>query len=117
MGGTPTPHIPTPEQLVYQHTPLFISDTAPCLENAGGQPIDLTDRRGRRYTVREFDGRWVTVWNTAFCVADSLAHFGCDRFRIDLSYSPDPAAFPGVIRTVLSGRCPADTHRANVARG
>lgn len=120
--GSPTerPHMrtsPVPEQLVYQQTPLFISETAPCLSAAGVQPVELTDRRGRRFTVRELDGRWVTVWNSAFCVADMLAGSGCDRFRIDLSCSPDPDSFAGVIRTVLSGRCPADTHRANVTRG
>ena len=108
--------VAAPELLVYQHTPLFISETAPCLPHASGA-VELTDRRGRTFLTREFDSRWITVWDQAFCAADRLAETDCGRARIDLSYSPDPEGFPALIRTVRAGACPAGTHSGNLGRG
>jgi putative protease len=103
---------PTPELLAYQHTPLFISETAPCLPH-GDDAVTLTDRRGRTFVTRPLDGRWITVLSAPYCVADRLADSGCGSFRIDLSWSPDPDTFPSLIRSVLSGRPPPDAHAAN----
>jgi hypothetical protein len=107
---------PIPELLVYQHTPLFISETAPCLPHED-EPIALSDRRGRTFVTRKIDGQWITVSSDPFCVADRLAVSGCNRFRIDLSWSPDPDTFSEVIRSVLSGERPPSAHAANFDRG
>ncbi len=62
------------ELLAYQHTPLFLSATAPCLPEAEtDSPVRLSDRRGRTFVTRKIDGLWVTVWDSAFCIADRLA--------------------------------------------
>jgi hypothetical protein len=66
--------------------------------------------------TRLIDNRWITVWNTAFCLAERRAETGADTFRIDLSWSPAPDHFESVIRTLLSGHCPEDTHSANADR-
>ena len=106
------------ELLVFQHTPLFLSATAPCLPEAiTDTPLCLTDRRGRRFMTRRLDDVWATVWEKAFCIADRCPDTGLSRFRIDLSWSPDESRFPDIIRDVRAGRCPADTHDANFSRG
>ncbi|MEI7900436.1 MAG: DUF3656 domain-containing protein, partial [bacterium] len=89
----------SPELLAYQHTPLFISETAPCLprrEDDG--PVTLADRRGRTFVTRKLDSRWITVGCTPYRIADRLAASGISRFRIDLSWSPDADTFPAIIR-------------------
>ena len=108
----------SPELLAYQHTPLFMSETAPCLPQAETHDnIPLSDRRGRTFVTRKIDGLWVTVWNDAYFLADHLEDSGLNRFRIDLSWSPVEEHFPDVIRTVMGGRTPANTHPANFGRG
>ena len=108
----------SPELLAYQHTPLFMSETAPCLPQAeAGDSIQLADRRKRTFVTRKIDGIWVTVWNEAYCLADRLWDSGLNRFRIDLAWSPDAQSFPEVIRTVMEGKLPPDTHTANFGRG
>jgi hypothetical protein len=103
-----------PELLVYQHTPLFISETSPCLPRfESDKTLSLTNRRGRRFTVQQIDNLWITVLDTPFCIADRIIETGARSSRIDLSWSPDSDGFPSVIRTLLSGRCPAGTHSAN----
>ena len=109
---------PTAELLAYQHTPLFISETAPCLPQAScDEPITLADRRGRTFITQKIDGRWITVSNTATCIAGRLAETGAHAFRIDLSWSPDNVDHASVITTVRAGHCPPDTHAANFDRG
>ena len=105
-----------PELLAYQHTPLFISETAPCMPHDGAS-ITLSDRRGRSFITQKIDRRWITVSDAPFCIADRLAEAGAGRFRIDLSWSPDPVAFPSIIRPVRSGHPPPKTHSANFDRG
>jgi hypothetical protein len=115
-GEPPRSPLPAPELLVYQHTPLFISETAPCLPHAD-EGVTLTDRRGRTFVTQKIDGRWSTVWSTPFCLADRIADSGASLFRIDLSWSPDAASFPALIRSVLAGRLPPAAHPANFSRG
>ena len=93
---------PSPELLVYQHTPLFISETAPCLPHDDA-PVTLIDRRGRAFVAQKLDGRWITVLSAPTCVADCLADSGISRFRIDLSWSPEADTHASVIRSVRSG--------------
>ena len=91
---------------------------APCLPQAETHDnIPLSDRRGRTFVTRKIDGLWVTVWNDAYFLADHLEDSGLNRFRIDLSWSPVEEHFPDVIRTVMGGRTPANTHPANFGRG
>ena len=109
---------PTAELIVYQHTPLFISETAPCLPQAeNGEAIPLVNRRGRAFTAFPIDHRWVTVQVMPFCIADRIAETGLRAFRIDLSWSPESACTVPLIQTVRSGRLPPDTHNANFVRG
>jgi len=111
-----TPHA-VPELLVYQHTPLFISETAPCLPQAQQEPaIPLVNRRGKTFTSRLLDGRWITVLDTPFCLADRTADTGLGAFRIDLSWSPDAVLRASLIHAVRSGQLPGPTHTANFDR-
>lgn len=113
--------IPEPEVLAFQHTPLFLSATAPCLpggaKTAEESALVFTDRRKTRLICRHLDDLWVTVRESAFCVADRLAEFAPARIRIDLSWSPRETDFAEIIRSVQTGRCPPDTHPANFGRG
>jgi putative protease len=112
------PPLPAPELLAFQHTPLFISETAPCLPlREGDKTVTLADRRGRAFVTQKLDGRWVTVAGTPYCIADRLAASGLSRFRIDLSWSPDANDFSGIIRSVTAGRLPPGSHCANFDRG
>ena len=114
---------PAPELTVYQHTPLFISETAPGLSQLSRPPdpqdssipsaaqktVSLIDRRGRTFVTQSVDHLWVTVCDSPYCLADRLAiarDAGVSRFRIDLSWSPEPESFPSVIRSVRTGRLP-----------
>jgi len=107
-----------PELLAYQHTPLFMSETAPCLPHADtDESIQLSDRRGRTFVTRKIDNLWVTVWSDAYCLADRLKDSGLSRYRIDLSWSPDAERFPEVIHSVMADRLPPNTHTANFGRG
>jgi len=109
---------PAAELLVYQHPPLFISETAPCLPQAEHDAtIALSNRRGLTFTAQNLDRRWVTVRDAPFCIADRLAETGLRAFRIDLSWSPESACCAAVIQTVRAGRLPPNTHNANFDRG
>ncbi|MDD4102384.1 MAG: DUF3656 domain-containing protein [Kiritimatiellae bacterium] len=94
------PEISAPrlELTVYRHTPLFISETAPCLKGDGGTHtcdrsdradiLSFTDRRRRCMICHRIDNRWITSLSSAICVTD---HSILERFtglRIDLSWSP-----------------------------
>ncbi len=108
---------PTAELLVYQHTPLFLSETAPCLPQAPRtEAVSLSDRRGRVFTTRRLDNLWVTVLNAPLCLADRAAEAGTRAWRVDLSWSPDGEDVPALLRTLLSGRCPAGTHAGQADR-
>ena len=114
---------PAPELTVYQHTPLFISETAPGLSELSHLPdpqdtsvpsaarkmVSLIDRRGSTFVTQAVDRLWVTVCDSPYCLADRLdiaRAAGVSRFRIDLSWSPEPESFPSVIQSVRAGRLP-----------
>ena len=106
------------ELLVLQHTPLFISETAPCLPHAKHDAaISLTNRRGNSFTSLKLDRRWITVSDVPFCIADRLAQTGFHAFRIDLSWSPVAACGKSLIQSVLAGQLPSNAHNANFDRG
>jgi len=115
--GTPAP---APELIAYQHTPLFISETAPCLPEAEAAPrlAPLTDRRNRTFITHRLDSRWVTVGERPLCLAGHLAQTGCTRFRVDLSWSPDPspATHAEALRALRADRPLPATHAANLTR-
>jgi putative protease len=104
-----------PELLVYQHVPLYISETAPCLspcqaDTPRREPINLQDRRGRRFLAHRVDGRWVTVWESAHCIAECVGEIGAPRLRVDLSFAFAPEKTHADLKAVLDGRCPSGTH-------
>lgn len=108
--------LPHAEALAYQHTPLFISETAPCTGTLHRDPFPLADRRKRAFTVQHLDNRWITVSDTPLCLADRLAETGLSAFRIDLSWSPDPDRFADTVAAVRAGRLPPGTHPARFDR-
>jgi putative protease len=115
---------PAVEVIAYQHTPLFISETAPALPSTLElpnsrtlEPLRLVDRRGRAFTVQQLDGRWITVSDAPFCIADRLAETGANAFRIDLSWSPDAACTAETVAAVRAGQAVPGTHAANFDRG
>lgn len=77
------------EGLIYQYIPLFISETAPCVEGASeATDLTFTDRKGNNFVSHLHDRRWVTT------AALPLDRFGEEselpfaRKRIDLSGAP-----------------------------
>ena len=104
------------ETLVYQHTPLFISETAPCLSPGADAPppdtLHLTDRRGRAFRVIHLDNHWITVAESAFYVAAHTQESAIRRYRIDLSWSPEATWDTQKLAAIRNGQPLADTHRA-----
>jgi len=118
------PFPPLPEALVFQHTPLFISATAPhAAATAGGGSGEwaFEDRRGRHLIVRRYDGQVVTVAQSPFCLADradELAALGIGWMRADFSWSPGRAdACARWWQEIRSGRLPPGSHAGNYLRG
>jgi len=111
---------PVPELIVYQHTPLFISETAPCFPEATPEPpLTLLARRKQTLVTQHLDGRWVTANEAPLCLAGHLAETTCTRFRIDLSWSPDPLpdALPEILHALRANTPLPATHTANLTRG
>jgi len=83
------------ELLIYQHVPLFISETQPCSE--GGVSADeattLTDRRGRGFVTQKWDGRWITTSALPMDRRNESKDLPFSRTRVDLSWSSDPQLF------------------------
>jgi putative protease len=79
----------SPELLVYQHVPLFISETAPCVEGIleAGE-LHFTDRRGNTFITQQFDRRWVTTASAPLDRSGEKSELPFPRTRIDLSWSP-----------------------------
>jgi putative protease len=107
--------------IVFQYTPLFLSETAPEVADGGLDGLRLKGRGGRRTYRTWRDGRRsVTTDERAFCLAGDLVALreaGGRLFRVDLTYAPpDPGAAAEVWRTVRSGHCPPHTHDANYRR-
>lgn len=119
--------VPVAEMPVYQHTPLFLSETAPLIggrlpsaeECARG--IRIANRRGHTFTVLSRDRLWVTVADEPYCLADRLPELraaGLSRFRIDLSWSPETSDAERTVRNVMSGKLPqSHVLRGNLDRG
>ncbi len=77
------------ETLIYQDTPLFISETAPCVEGASeGDDIVFTDRRGNTFVTHQCDHRWVTTHGVPFKRSEKGTELPFSRKRVDLSWSP-----------------------------
>ena len=113
---------PTAEILVWQQTPLFISETPPLAEpSSPGNRWIFANRRHARFETHRVDNRWVTVAEDAFCLAGQLAaieRIGACRFRVDFAWSPfDAARLATCWQDLRSGRIPTATHAANFLRG
>jgi hypothetical protein len=78
-----------PEMLVYQHVPLFISETAPCVEGVleSGE-LTFTDRRGNVFITQPRDRRWVTTASEPLDRTREKTELPFSHTRIDLSWSP-----------------------------
>jgi putative protease len=112
---------PAAEMLVYQHTPLFISETAPCLppDADASRPdgLHLTDRRGRAFRLFHLDNRWITVAESAFYIAAHKQACAAHRYRVDLSWSPGTAWDMNRLIAIRNGQPLTGTHRAQFDRG
>jgi hypothetical protein len=77
------------EVLIYQHVPLFISETPPCVEEVkAGEDLVFTDKRGNAFITQQCDRRWIT---TSSIPLDRFAEESDLPFslkRVDLSWSP-----------------------------
>jgi len=98
----PTDEAAQPIALLFQHAPLFISQTRPCMPGtANTDERHLTDRRGRALIVHPVNGCWITVaekpWQSPFTRRELLAA-GCPRARIDLSLTP-PSLLPRALQS------------------
>jgi putative protease len=111
------------EALVFQLTPLFISQTPPCDGPSGppAGPVEWGNRRGQTMHTFPLDGRWITIGARPFSCADAipgLQRLGVRRFRCDWSWRPsDPAGLTAAWRAVRRGETPAGSHPANFHRG
>ena len=104
-----------PELLLFQHTPLFLSETAPCI--AASEKTVLTNRHGDKLMVCPRNGHWHTVSTIPFSLAGTqLAETGIDG-RIDFSWSPDGTDFNAILRELVKeGALSIPTHTANFKR-
>ncbi len=113
---------PAVEALVWQQTPLFISETAPVTPGAAPDEAAtiFVNRRGGRVMTYRRDARWVTVAQSPFCLAghmEDLRRRGVRYARADFSWSPPGAvAVREVWEALRDGRTPAGTHTANFRR-
>jgi hypothetical protein len=113
---------PEVEALVYQHTPLFVSATAPCAGlKTESETGTVVGSRARRFIIRQIDGQWVTTGESPFCVADnvnSLAAGGVSWFRVDLSWTPfERIRFPECWQNLRAERVPAQRTTGNFKLG
>jgi putative protease len=111
------------EALVFQLTPLFISQTPPCA-GPGDPPTESlawADRRSQTLHACPLDGRWITTGERPFSCADAipeLLRLGIRQFRCDWSWQPsDPAVLAAAWRAVRCGERPSGSHPANFRRG
>jgi len=85
------------EELIYQYTPLFISETAPCVEGASaGADLAFTDKRGNTFVTHQYDHRWVTTHEVPFKRSGKGAELPFLRKRVDLSWAPHGSVRLGV---------------------
>jgi len=111
------------EALVFQLTPLFISQTPPVTGSGGALagPVTFADRRGRTLHTFPLDGRWITTDERPFACVDvipALLGVGIGLFRCDWSWYPaSPAALAAAWGAVCRGDTPPGSHAGNVHRG
>ena len=111
---------PDVEMLVWQQTPLFLSETPPVLSAGGQSPWTLVNRRGNRIITHSMDQRWVTVAETPFCLSahqPELHRKGVRWFRADFLWSPDLSHLATCWEDLRAGRTPAPVHQGNFQRG
>ena len=116
--------------IVYQDTPLFISESCPAANLAGRCPgsnhctftrLDLDSGAGERLAVLNARCRTITINRQPFCVSHRLAALrqaGARRLRVDFilrAYTPDEAR--RIWREVRAGRALPGTHPGNFDRG
>ena len=113
---------PEMEVIVWQNTPLFLSETAPAVKpspDAASQ--NFVNRRGGCVTTHRVDGRWITIAEEPLCLIDhvaSLRRDGVNWLRADFSWSPQEAVSIALCWDDLrAGRAPARSHTANFLRG
>ena len=117
--------------IVYQDTPLFISEACPWAAVKGrcaGQgcagatrEASLVSEKGGRYLLRTVGCRSVLMSRRPFCLQahlDELRAMGARRFRCDLAYRGyEPAAAARLWRDLRAGRAVANSHAGNWFRG
>lgn len=113
---------PAAEVLVWQQTPLFLSETPPLAEPIPpGHRWAFAGRRGGRLETRRVEDRWVTVADSPFCIAGhipSLRRMGAEWFRVDFAWSPpDAAGLTTCWNRLRAGKAPRATHAGNYLRG
>ncbi|MFA7174315.1 MAG: U32 family peptidase [Kiritimatiellia bacterium] len=79
------------EYLIFQHTPLYISATAPALDNRPDKrAFELIDRNQRKLTTCQQGREWITTAQEPIDreekIEEALSH-GISRFRVDWSWS------------------------------
>jgi len=77
------------EYLIFQHTPLYISATAPALSAESGT-FELTGRGGRELTTYPRGREWITTAREPLDREDKIEEAigkGITRFRVDWSWS------------------------------
>jgi putative protease len=116
--------------LVYQHTPLFLSETCPRANLSGACPgparcgferLDLVSDFGNRVRVLSRGCRTIVVSQAPFCLAEvleDLATAGAASFRVDLQFGDlTPEAARDTWRRVRAGRPVEGSHAGNYCRG
>lgn len=77
------------EVLIYQHVPLFISETPPCVEDVmAGEDLVFTDKRGNAFITQQCDKRWITASSIPLDRFGEETDLPFSRKRVDLSWSP-----------------------------
>ncbi|MBI5439819.1 MAG: U32 family peptidase [Deltaproteobacteria bacterium] len=115
--------------IVYQHTPLFVSETCPRANLAGSCPgrkrcdfreLDLVSDFGNRVRVLNRGCRAVTVGREPFClseVVEELRAAGAASLRVDFQWSSlTPEEAVGAWRRVRAGEPVPGSHTGNYFR-
>jgi putative protease len=116
--------------IVYQHTPLFVSETCPQATLAGACPgpkhckfrrLDLVSDFGDRVRVLNRNCRAITVAREPLCLAEmvgELAGAGAASFRVDFQWSElAPEEARSIWRRLRAGEGVPGGHPGNFFRG
>ncbi len=96
------PQAPLREILLYQHTPLFISETRPVTPSGADS---LRNRHGQHYTVSRLQQRWITASRQPWSRLETLHLFlasGYGDYRLDLSWQPARSLKPAPWRSLCA---------------